>query len=288
MKKLKQLKRVGSMLIAIAMMLSSVPAAKAASEPAKIYISTNGNDQNNGTLTAPFKTFGRALDFIKSNQDKDITVYVRGGSYHLSEPVEFTNDIWNGKNQLLFKSYNNERVVLSGTLPLGRLDWRTYSKNANICVANVGAGLKFDALFANGDKQILARYPNYVNGENLKDIVVTDSEIAKRVAEWQDPEGGYIRALHFDLWGGNDYIITGKNEASLQYKWVGDNNRGGGMSQNRIYENIFEELDAPGEWFYDQNDGNLYFYPPEGLNIYDAFFEGASLERLIGFVGEKM
>ena len=30
----------------------------------------------------------------------------------------------------------------------------------------------------------------------------------------------------------------------------------------RFVENIFEELDAPGEWFLDAKTGTLYFYPP--------------------------
>lgn len=31
--------------------------------------------------------------------------------------------------------------------------------------------------------------------------------------------------------------------------------------QDRFVENVFEELDSPGEWFYDQLNRKLYYYP---------------------------
>ena len=50
-----------------------------------------------------------------------------------------------------------------------------------------------------------------------------------------------------------DYRITGKdnkNQLTLEGGW--QNNRQSGLHpDNRMVENIFEELDAPGEWFFD-------------------------------------
>ena len=39
------------------------------------------------------------------------------------------------------------------------------------------------------------------------------------------------------------------------------------------------------EWFYDEDTGLLYFYPPKGLDVATASFEAASLEELIRVVG---
>lgn len=33
----------------------------------------------------------------------------------------------------------------------------------------------------------------------------------------------------------------------------------------RMVENIFEELDAEGEWYFDKETHTLYFYPPREL-----------------------
>ncbi len=125
-----------------------------------------------------------------------------------------------------------------------------------------------DQLFLNGTRQILARYPNY-DPNNINSLNGTQSDVlgATRVAKWANPtEGpGYIRALHVNNWGGQDYIITGKSGSTVTDKWVGDNNRGNQMNpSNVIVENIFEELDAAGEWYYKKPTGQLYFYPPAG------------------------
>lgn len=46
------------------------------------------------------------------------------------------------------------------------------------------------------------------------------------------------------------------------------NNRQLGIHpDNRMVENIFEELDAPGEWFYAADEQVLYYYPLEGENV---------------------
>jgi hypothetical protein len=52
-----------------------------------------------------------------------------------------------------------------------------------------------------------------------------------------------------------------------------------------MVENIFEELDAPGEWFYRKSTGQLYFYPPAGANLKTAKIELASQDELIRIIG---
>lgn len=43
-----------------------------------------------------------------------------------------------------------------------------------------------------------------------------------------------------------------------------NNRRSGLHPDNRMVENIFEELDAPGEWFYNADEQTVYYYPFEG------------------------
>ncbi|HTA31641.1 MAG TPA: right-handed parallel beta-helix repeat-containing protein, partial [Candidatus Cybelea sp.] len=50
-------------------------------------------------------------------------------------------------------------------------------------------------------------------------------------------------------------------------------------------ENIFEELDAPGEWFCDHQTSTLYYCPPAGVNLETALIETAHLRQLIEFNG---
>ena len=116
-----------------------------------------------------------------------------------------------------------------------------------------------------------------------------DAISRERVAKWADPTGGYIHAMHAALWGGFVYEITGKDESgALKYEGGWQNNRPAGMHNRfRMVENIFEELDAPGEWFHDRQTDTLYFYPPTGLDLAKATVEGVRLRSLIEFQGSQ-
>lgn len=52
-------------------------------------------------------------------------------------------------------------------------------------------------------------------------------------------------------------------------------------------ENIFEELDAPGEWFLDSKTHTLYFHPPAGLDLKTAVVEATRLRTLVEFRGDE-
>ena len=82
--------------------------------------------------------------------------------------------------------------------------------------------------------------------------------------------------MHPALWGDFTWRITGKNakgEVTLDGGW--QNNRGGAVHPSiRFVENVFEELDAPGEWFLDRQ-----CLRREGMS-FDATLSGANTFRL--------
>jgi len=58
-----------------------------------LYVAPDGDDSNPGTEAKPFATLGHAKDAVRSfkkNVPKPITVFVREGTYYLSEPLVFT------------------------------------------------------------------------------------------------------------------------------------------------------------------------------------------------------
>jgi hypothetical protein len=46
-----------------------------------------------------------------------------------------------------------------------------------------------------------------------------------------------------------------------------------------FFENVVEELDAPGEYYVDKQSGILYFYPPEGTNMDSVVIKVPKLQR---------
>jgi hypothetical protein len=255
---------------------------------ADIYVSASGDDANDGSQGAPFQTLEKAQQAVRAmlpGAKERINVWLRGGTYYLENALEFgPSDSGSSRAPVVYSSVENEQAVISGAILLSP-KWSDYKDG--IQMAKIGSGLKFDLLFVNGEAQIMARYPNVDPTMKILDGYAPDALSKERAATWSNPSTGFARGLHKAEWGGNSCRITGKkSNGDLQMEWVGDNNRGGGIHKKyRMVENIFEELDAPGEWFYDEPAGALYFYPPEGLDLSSATVEGASLEELIRIVG---
>jgi len=91
------------------------------------------------------------------------------------------------------------------------------------------------------------------------------------------------------LWGDMHWIIKGKNaDGTLNYEGGWQNNRPSEMHPvYRMVENIFEELDAPGEWFFDRKEQKLYFMPEPDVDLKTATVEVVRLRHLIEFNGSK-
>ena len=62
----------------------------------------------------------------------------------------------------------------------------------------------------------------------------------------------------------------------------------GGINRGiQFVENVFDELDAPGEWFLNSKTHTLYFYPPAGLDLKNAVVEATRLRTLVEFRGDE-
>ncbi len=253
---------------------------------ADVYVSPGGNNANPGTETRPLKTFGAAQAAArKARSTGPVTVWFRGGVYYLPRTVVFTEqDSGTESAPVVYQAYPGEEAVMSGGSRL-RLKWQPYRNG--VMQARVPAGLKTDQLFVNGERQILARYPNYDPNVLILNGWSPDAFAASRAVRWANPRGGFIHAMHRHMWGDFHYVITGKDaEGNVTYEGGWQNNRRMGMhGKYRFVENIFEELNAPREWFLDEKKSTLYYYPPEGLDLANAKVEAVRLRHLIEFRG---
>jgi len=209
-------------------------------------------------------------------------VHVAPGVYYQSKPLVFTD----ADSSTTYVADPGGEVVISGGV---RLNLRWSKFRDGILQAKVPQGFKTDQLFVNGERQRMARYPNYDPKSQYFDGWSADAFSKERAARWADPAGGFIHAMHKHLWGDFHYEITGKN-ANGEVTFVGgwqNNRRLGIHDKYRFVENIFEELDAPGEWFLNTKTSTLYFYPPAGLDLSKAVVEGVVLRHLIEFRGTR-
>ena len=133
----------------------------------------------------------------------------------------------------------------------------------------------------------MARYPNFDPEIRPFGGFAADANSRERAARWSNPAGGYLHAMHPGAWGGVHFVITGKDkDGNLLTEGGKQNNRGSNMHpRHRYVENIFEELDAPGEWFHDRKSNTLYLVPPEGIDLANAAIEFPTSRQLIRIEG---
>ncbi|MBT3194035.1 MAG: PDZ domain-containing protein [Verrucomicrobia bacterium] len=274
-------------------------------KPVALYVSPDGSDASSGTTKEkPLASLAKARDLARSHAGKDaVTVHVADGMYYLPETLVFSpEDSGSAEHPIVYRAEHEGGAVLSGGSRLS-LDWKPY--RGGIFQAKTPEGLQIDQLFVNGAAQRMARYPNY--DPNKKTAAyqgcAADAFSKERAANWADPAGGYIHAVHAHRWGGYHYRITGKDaEGNVTYEGGWQNNRQMGMHKNyRMVENIFEELDAPGEWFHrstastastgsgiasgSRQAGTLYYMPEAGTDLDKASVEVVRLRHLVEFKG---
>lgn len=255
-----------------------------------IYVSHEGSDQNDGSKNKPVASWQRAKELARKQAGKKpINVYLEDGIYYLPETVVFGPEDTGAKGkEITYQATNEGKAIISGGALLD-LDWKSYKDG--IYQAETPKGLHIDQVFINGKNQRMARYPNYDASKKTAAYqgFAADAFSKERVADWADPAGGYIHAMHRSRWGGYHYQITGKNaEGGVTYEGGWQNNRQMGMHKEfRMVENIFEELDAPGEWYHNAKTNTLYYYPIEGLILEKAKVEVVRLRHLIEFEGSE-
>jgi hypothetical protein len=251
------------------------------------YVSPEGNDSGKGTQQSPFRTLERARDEAYKTKG-DVTIFLRGATYRLSAPLVF---VPKGRGEveesLTVRSCPGEKAVISGSAVLKNLQWKPY-KNG-ILQTKISGSPIMDMLVVNGEIRPQARYPNYDLNAIRFNGTAGDAVAPERVKTWKNPVGGYLHVMHAHDWGDFHYRITGKDQdgnVSTEGGWQ-NNRQSGWHNSNRMVENIFEELDAPGEWFYDAAKSTLYYYPAEGEDLNAAVFESPQIKHLIEVRGSE-
>lgn len=264
--------------------------AGATAAGSEYHVSPSGKDTNPGTRREPFATLGRAQRAVREDPErgkKPITVVVSQGTYYLAKALVFTpDDSGAAKAPVTYMAKADADVVVSGGMKLD-LDWQPYRDG--ILKARTPAGIEIDQLFVNGLRRHMARYPNHDPAATPYNGAAADAFAPSRARTWRDPRGGYIHAMHRAHWGGYHYRITGKKEnGEVTYEGGWQNNRQMGMhGKHRFVENIFEELDAPGEWYHNAAENTLYYIPDKDVDVETAVIEVVRLRHLVEIQGSQ-
>lgn len=248
-----------------------------------LHVGQQGNDQNLGTEARPLKSFAAAQLAARRLHGQRVVVEVGSGVYRIPQTIVFTNL---DSGDTTYRAAKGANVTFTGSASF-KPRWTHYS--GKILQCSVPADFDTDQLFINGERQILARYPNENQAIRILHGYAKDAIAPERVARWSNPTGGFLHAMHARMWGDFHYRILGKDTGgNLQMEGGWQNNRPYGMHpEYQFVEGIFEELDSPGEWFLDHQKHVLYYYPRAGVDLDHCVIEGPRLRSLFEFKGVK-
>ena len=157
---------------------------------ADVYVSPTGKDSNPGTKARPLKTFEAVQQVArKLKASGPVNVWFRGGSYYLPGPWCSPARTQEPGRRPSSMRPPGEEAMISGGARL-QFSWKPYRDG--IMQAKVPAGFETDQLFVNGERQILARYPNFDPNGASSTAGLPDAFSKERAARWADP----ARRLH--------------------------------------------------------------------------------------------
>lgn len=250
-----------------------------------IYVSLAGSNDNAGTKELPIKTIEKALQNakeIRKNSNEHIRINVMEGDYYLSSTLVLTPEL----NNISIVGEGLDKVRIKGSKIINS-NWKPYSEN--IWVTNVREEVDFNQLFINGEKQILARYPNYDDNGGYWQGHAEDVISKERIATWNNPINGFVHAMHQGRWGGFHYEIKGvSDDGELELIGGHQNNRPSAMHKKyRMVENVFEELNSEKEWYFNKATKQLFLWNESKIDLNKALVEVSVLKHLIEIKGTE-
>lgn len=235
-----------------------------------LYVATNGNDAWSGKLEAPFATLSRARDEVRKLKTRPVTVYVRGGVYELAETLRLGPE----DSGAVYRAYKQEKPVLTGGKQItGFVPYKGRILKADVAAQGL-RGIYFRQLFYEGKRQHLARYPNfgwaYAGGKPVpmyQNIPNEDRHTLEYKPEdardWSRPGEGEVFVFPRYNWWNNIVRIKSVDREKRLITLANDCSYPIRPGDRYYVQNLFEELDSPGEWYLDKQTWTLYFCPPD-------------------------
>lgn len=243
-----------------------------------IYVSTDGDDTNNGRFESPVKTLDRALELAENFKGFDgAHIYIKDGNYNFGHSVEIEN-----KKNITIENYAGGNVSVNGKIKLAKENFQKTTDESilsrvgekakgnlySLDLSNYISGdLKKPAdsqdsyykLYADGNRQTLARYPDaeYSIAREVESTGTFTFPENERISQWNTKDAYVV--LFNDTYTIYKRAITSFNDGAFTVKqWSPKNKLCAAV-------NILEELTVPGEWYIDSDTKMLYYYPERGL-----------------------
>ena len=281
-------------------------------ENISFYVVLNGNDSNPGTKEQPLASLIGARNAIREYRDShsaptSFTIWIGDGRYEMKEPLILLPEDGGSSDEhpVVYKALPNAAPLFSGGKKISGFKkgkdgiWET--KLMDFAYYNS----RFDQLYVNGKRAVLARTPNEdfleIGGieehvwekgkgnvaERAQQILTFNGQNADVLRDIDEGEMDLVRFRAFHKW---DFTLRYLDKIDLDSSRIYTSGKGmkhwnplieGGRI---VMENYKKALDAPGEWFLDKKS-ILHYIPRQGETLDNVEVVVPILENLITFSG---
>lgn len=276
--------------------------------PVEIFVSPSGNDSNDGhTQTSAVLTLTRVQELIRGMNpapSDNVIVEMGAGDYVLPETLTFSKaDSGQNGHLVVYRSaggIGNARL-LGGSKVVGWELWKD-----GIYRAKIGGDLSFSTLYENGIRADLARWPKRTSPfatsrAGYLTLVDDRGGTGEYVDNAERPDGVNCDLSRVNLdkawvyfWDGGDghRWSSGckpvKLKAPVTNTMIPSQNGGyGSVCNSFLIEGSLDLLSQPGEFFYDSNEGYVYYKSRFPGDIHQQEILVPKLMRLVGIEGKS-
>ena len=283
---------VGGLVLTVA----SQP-ADARSCAIEFWVAPAGDDAARGDRTHPFRTLERARDAVRATDRGarcDVFVNLRGGHYRLERTLVLDQrDSGVKGHDVVYRAVPGERPVISGAIPVR--EWSLHDATLGIHRAHVGPQ-RTRQLYVNGRREVRAQTEPYPDHFERTADGYRFVKPGATLPVWTNPrEIEAVTVTQWKMMRCPVQSIVGPDVLMQDPCWKNANVFQAPPGQQPLwnfrllsrFENAYEFLDRPGEWYLDSAAGWLYYIPLAGEDLSTAVVELPVLEVLIEGRGER-
>lgn len=250
----------------------------------EVWVSTTGNDSNDGSKNHPKLTIQSAIRQVREMRrlkvdgiERGINIIIKGGTYNLYEPLYIRpEDSGTKYSPTTITNAKDDEVIISGGI-----DVTNWKKSGGLWVADVpdfnGIPINFRQMWVDGRKAVRARdvvdfekMHRIVGNDPINEILWVPSKAVKPILNAPYPEMvlhemwciANLRIKSIELHGDSAAVRFHNPESKIQFEhpWPSPMTEPGRESPFYL-TNAKELLDQPGEWFHDIKTNKVYYYP---------------------------
>ena len=239
---------------------------------ATYYVATNGSDSNSGTLIQPFKTVQHAANLAQPGD----TILIRAGTYRETVVPARSGSV---TAPITFAPFENETVVISGANLVAPRNWSLASKATYHAAATCALG-DGNQIFVDGQMLNEARFPNTSldvsrpvklvaegassSGRRSNAVgIITNAALVQPAGYWV---GATLNIVLGKVWCAESVRVIASGPGWLRFNFQEGEDYLPQAGNPFFLTGKLSELDAPGEWFYDEARRTLHLQTPAGDN----------------------